>query len=213
MVCYYARSPGPLARAVKQFVDFIPLILFFTVYKMTPRTVELAGHSFAVGGVFSATAVLIGASVLVYGLIFATQRRLEKGQWLTLLACVLFGGLTLAFHSETFLKWKAPVVNWLFAAGFVASHFIGDRPLIQRLMGHAIQLPAPLWARLNLAWAAFFLFCGLANLYVAFTFHEFWVDFKVFGSLGLTLLFMLGQGVFLARHLQTAPADQPASKD
>lgn len=213
MVCYYARSPGLLARAVKQFVDFIPLILFFTVYKMAPRTFELTGHSLTLGGVYSATAVLIGASLLIYGLLFASQRRLENGQWITLLACLLFGGMTLAFHSETFLKWKAPVVNWLFAAGFAASHFIGDRPLIQRLLGHAVQLPAPLWVRLNLAWVAFFLFCGLANLYVAFTFHEFWVDFKVFGSLGLTLLFMLGQGAFLARHMQEAAADQPASKD
>ncbi|SDS59282.1 intracellular septation protein [Pseudomonas oryzae] len=213
MVCYYARSPGLLARAVKQFIDFIPLILFFIVYKMAPRTFELTGYSLTLGGVFSATAVLIGASLLIYGLLFATRRRLEKGQWITLLACLLFGGMTLAFHSETFLKWKAPVVNWLFAAGFAASHFIGDRPLIQRIMGHAVQLPAPLWGRLNLAWVLFFVFCGLANLYVAFTFHEFWVDFKVFGSLGLTLLFMLGQGVFLARHIQDATADQPACKD
>lgn len=198
---------------MKQFIDFIPLILFFTVYKMAPRTFELAGYSLSLGGVFSATAVLIGASVLIYGLTFAIQRRLEKGQWITLLACLLFGSMTLAFHSETFLKWKAPVVNWLFALGFAASHFIGDKPLIQRIMGHAVQLPAPLWSRLNLAWVAFFVFCGLANLYVAFTFHEYWVDFKVFGSLGLTLLFMLGQGVFLARHMHDAAPDKSASKD
>lgn len=213
MVCYYAPLILSVARAVKQFIDFIPLILFFITYKMEPRVIELAGHNLSVGGVFSATAVLIGASLLVYGLIFATQRRLEKGQWLTLLACLVFGGMTLAFHSETFLKWKAPVVNWLFALAFAASHFIGDRPLIQRIMGHAVQLPPPLWPRLNLAWVVFFVFCGLANLYVAFTFHEFWVDFKVFGSLGLTLLFLLGQGLFLARHMQDAPSANTLSKD
>ena len=213
MVCYYAPLLLPVARAVKQFIDFIPLLLFFIVYKMEPRTLELAGQSLSVGGVFSATAVLIGASLVVYGLIFATQRKLEKGQWITLLACLVFGGMTLAFHSETFLKWKAPVVNWLFALGFAASHFIGDRPLIQRIMGHAVELPAPLWARLNLAWVVFFVVCGLANLYVAFTFQKFWVDFKVFGSLGLTLLFMLGQGVFLARHMHDPASEKPASKD
>jgi intracellular septation protein len=213
MVCYYALLILPVARAVKQFIDFIPLLLFFIVYKMEPRAVELAGHTLSVGGIFSATAVLIGASLLVYGLIFATRRKLEKGQWITLLACLLFGGMTLAFHSETFLKWKAPVVNWLFAAGFAASHFIGDRPLIQRIIGHAVQLPAPLWARLNLAWVAFFVVCGLANLYVAFTFQQFWVDFKVFGSLGMTVLFMLGQGVFLARHMHDATSENTASKD
>lgn len=198
---------------MKQFIDFIPLILFFITYKMEPRTLELAGHSLSIGGVYSATAVLIGASLVVYGLIFATQRKLEKGQWITLLACLVFGGMTLTFHSETFLKWKAPAVNWLFALGFAASQFIGDKPLIQRIMGHAVALPQPLWTRLNLAWVAFFIFCGLANLYVAFTFHEYWVDFKVFGSLGLTLLFMLGQGVFLARHMQDAASEKIAPKD
>lgn len=187
---------------MKQLIDFIPLILFFIVYKMDPRPVELAGRSFELGGIFSATAVLIASSVIVYGLILILQRKLEKGQWLTLAACLVFGGMTLAFHSETFLKWKAPVVNWLFATAFAATHFIGDRPLVQRIMGHALSLPQPLWARLNLAWVVFFLICGFANLFVAFTFHDIWVDFKVFGSLGLTLLFLIGQGIFLARHLQ-----------
>lgn len=187
---------------MKQLIDFIPLILFFIVYKLDPRSVEFAGQTFELGGIFSATAVLIASSVIVYGLLFVLQRRLDKGQWLTLLACLVFGGMTLAFHSETFLKWKAPVVNWLFAAAFAATHFVGDRPLVQRIMGHAISLPQPLWVRLNLAWVLFFLFCGLANLVVAFTFHDIWVDFKVFGSLGLTLLFLIGQGIFLARHLQ-----------
>ena len=169
---------------------------------MDPRAVEIADQSFMLGGIFSATAVLIGSSVLVYGAIFAVQRRLEKGQWLTLAACLLFGGMTLAFHSETFLKWKAPVVNWVFALAFLGSHFIGDKPLIQRMMGHAISLPQPVWVRLNLAWVAFFLIAGSANLFVAFTFQEWWVDFKVFGSLGMTLLFLIGQGIYLSRHLQ-----------
>ena len=190
-----------LAATVKQLIDFIPLLLFFIVYKTEPRTLDLAGHSFAFGGIFSATAFLIGSSLVVYGLLFIRQRRLEKSQWLTLLACLLFGGMTLAFHSETFLKWKAPVVNWLFALAFLGSHFIGDRVLIQRIMGHALNLPAAVWNRLNVAWIIFFLICGAANLFVAFTFERFWVDFKVFCSLGMTLLFLLGQGVYLSRHL------------
>ncbi|WP_313516771.1 septation protein A [Pseudomonas sp.] len=191
---------------MKQFIDFIPLLLFFIVYKMEPRVVELAGHSLSVGGIFSATAVLIIASVVVYGTLFVLQRKLEKGQWLTLIACLVFGSLTLAFHSETFLKWKAPVVNWLFAVAFAGSHFIGDKPLIQRVMGHAMELPQAIWNRLNVAWVVFFLFCGCANLFVAFTFQSIWVDFKVFGSLAMTLLFLLGQGLYLARHLHdTSP--------
>ena len=195
-----------LAAIVKQFIDFIPLLLFFIVYKLDPRPVEFAGNSFEFGGIYSATAVLIASSLVVYGALFLRHRKLEKGQLLTLVACLVFGGLTLTFHSETFLKWKAPVVNWLFALGFAGSHFIGDRVLIKRIMGHALTLPDAIWTRLNLAWIAFFLFCGAANLFVAFTFQDFWVDFKVFGSLGMTVIFLVAQGVYLSRHLHDDPS-------
>lgn len=198
---------------MKQFIDFIPLILFFIVYKISPQAVDVLGHSFMVGGIYSATAMLIASSLVVYGVLYVRQGRLEKSQWLTLIACLVFGSLTLAFHSETFLKWKAPVVNWVFALIFAGSHFIGDRLLIQRIMGHALTLPQAVWTKLNIAWIVFFLFCGAANLYVAFTYQEFWVDFKVFGSLGMTLLFLVGQGVYLARHIHDAdPSTQPSNK-
>ncbi|MET1078461.1 MAG: septation protein A [Pseudomonas sp.] len=198
---------------MKQFIDFIPLLLFFIVFKLDPRAVELFGQTYQFGGIFSATAVLIASSVLVYGGLLIQQRKLEKSQWLTLVACLVFGSLTLAFHSETFLKWKAPVVNWLFALAFIGSHFIGDKPLIQRMMGHAITLPDAIWVRLNLAWIVFFIFSGAANLFVAFTFQSIWVDFKVFGSLGMTLLFMVGQGLYLARHLHDTDAASPPSEN
>ncbi|MFJ3484252.1 septation protein A [Pseudomonas sp. NPDC090202] len=198
---------------MKQFIDFIPLILFFIVYKISPQAVDILGHSFMVGGIFSATAMLIASSIVVYGFLYVRQGKLEKSQWLTLIACLVFGSLTLAFHSETFLKWKAPVVNWLFALIFAGSHFIGDRLLIQRIMGHALTLPQNIWTKLNIAWIVFFLFCGAANLYVAFTYQDFWVDFKVFGSLGMTLLFLIGQGIFLARHIHDADATtEPSTK-
>lgn len=190
---------------MKQFIDFIPLLLFFLVFKLEPRDLELFGYSWTLGGIFSATAVLIVSSVLVYGALFLAQKRLEKGQWLTLAGCLVFGSLTLAFHSETFLKWKAPVVNWLFALAFFGSQFIGKQPLIQRMMGHALELPQPVWRKLNIAWVAFFIFSGAANLFVAFTFHEIWVDFKVFGSLGMTLVFLIAQGIYISRHIQTPP--------
>jgi intracellular septation protein len=202
-----------LAAIVKQFIDFIPLLLFFIVYKIEPRAVDILDHSFMVGGIFSATAMLIISSIVVYGILFITQRKLEKSQWLTLIACLVFGSLTLAFHSEAVLKWKAPVVNWVFALVFLGSHFIGDRPLIQRVMGHALTLPQAIWTKLNIAWIIFFLFCGAANLYVAFTFQDYWVDFKVFGSLGLTLLFLLGQGIYLARHMHDADSSTTKTKD
>ena len=200
---------------MKQFIDFIPLLLFFIVYKIEPRIVEIAGHSLTFGGIFSATAMLIASSVVVYGILFFKQRKLEKSQWLTLVACLVFGSLTLAFHSETFLKWKAPVVNWLFALAFAGSHFIGDKVLIKRMMGHALSLPDAIWTRLNVAWIGFFLFCGAANLFVAFTYQSIWVDFKVFGSLGMTVLFLIAQGIYLSRHLHdTDPTDtSPKTKD
>ncbi|WAH57439.1 septation protein A [Pseudomonas silvicola] len=198
---------------MKQFIDFIPLFLFFIVYKLDPRTVEVAGQQVTLGGIFSATGVLIASSIIVYGILFITQRKLEKSQWLTLAACLVFGSLTLAFHSETFLKWKAPVVNWLFALAFAGSHFIGDRLLIKRLMGHALTLPDGVWARLNVAWIVFFLFSGAANLFVAFTFQSIWVDFKVFGSLGMTLLFLVGQGIYLSRHMHDADTTTPKTED
>lgn len=202
-----------LAAIVKQFIDFIPLLLFFIVYKLDPRAIDIAGQSLTVGGIYSATAVLIISSVVVYGALFVSQRKLEKSQWLTLIACLVFGSLTLAFHSETFLKWKAPVVNWLFALAFIGSHFIGDRLLVKRIMGHAVNLPDLIWTRLNIAWIAFFLFCGAANLFVAFTFQQYWVDFKVFGSLGMTLLFLVGQGIYLSRHLHDADPTTPKTED
>ena len=197
---------------MKQFIDFIPLLLFFIVYKIEPRIVEIAGHSLTFGGIFSATAMLILSSVVVYGILFFKQRKLEKSQWLTLIACLVFGSLTLAFHSETFLKWKAPVVNWLFALAFAGSHFIGDKLLIKRIMGHALTLPDAVWTRLNLAWIGFFLFCGAANLFVAFTYQSIWVDFKVFGSLGMTLLFLVAQGIYLSRPLHDTDAPTTHSK-
>ncbi len=198
---------------MKQLIDFIPLILFFIAYKIEPHAVDILGHSFMLGGIFSATKVLIASSVVVYGILYIKQRKLEKSQWLTLIACIVFGSLTLTFHSEAILKWKAPAVNWLFALAFAGSHFIGDKPLVQRAMGHALTLPAAVWTRLNISWVIFFLFSGAANLYVAFTYEQFWVDFKVFGSLAMTLIFMVLQGLYLARYLSDTPQSTPKTKD
>ncbi|WP_257275806.1 MULTISPECIES: septation protein IspZ [unclassified Endozoicomonas] len=187
---------------MKQLIDFIPLIIFFTVYKMDPRMVDVAGYSLEVGGAISGTFFLIITSVIVYGGSFIKNKTLEKSQLITLLAVVLFGGMTLAFQDENFLKWKAPIVNWIFAAAFLGSQFIGQKPLVQRMMEHAISLPDEIWIRMNLSWVIFFTLLGAANLYVAFTFHEFWVDFKVFGSLILTFVFVVLQFLVISRHIQ-----------
>ncbi|WP_422134325.1 septation protein IspZ [Endozoicomonas sp. ALD040] len=187
---------------MKQLIDFIPLIIFFTVYKMDPRMVDVAGYSLEVGGAISGTFFLIIASVIVYGGSFIKNKTLEKSQVITLMAVVLFGGMTLAFQDENFLKWKAPIVNWIFAAAFLGSQFVGQKSLVQRMMEHAISLPDEIWIRMNLSWVVFFALLGAANLYVAFTFHEFWVDFKVFGSLILTFVFVVLQFLVISRHIQ-----------
>ncbi|AMO55868.1 septation protein IspZ [Endozoicomonas montiporae] len=191
---------------MKQLIDFIPLIVFFTIYKMDPRTMELAGQSFELGGPFSATLALMVASVIVYGGMYLKSRHLEKSQMITLVAVILFGGMTLAFHDEMFLKWKAPIVNWIFAAAFLGSQFVGSKTLVQRMMGHVMTLPDAIWTRLNMSWVVFFTLLGAANLFVAFTFHDIWVDFKVFGSLILTFGFVILQFVFLSKYINTDAA-------
>jgi len=187
---------------MKQFFDFLPLVLFFILYKITPHPVEIAGHDFSIGGIYRATFILIISTIISYGAQLVRQKKLDKSQVITLIAVILFGGLTLGFHSDSFIKWKAPVINWIFGLAFFFSPLFSKQPLIKKIMGHAIMLPEKLWKHLNLSWAIFFLLLGTANLYVAFTFEKFWVDFKVFGSLGLTLLFIVGQFIVLGKHIQ-----------
>ncbi|MCK5894411.1 MAG: septation protein IspZ [Endozoicomonadaceae bacterium] len=186
---------------MKQFIDFLPLLAFFIVYKIDPRLVTVAGHEFEFGGIFSATMILIIVSVITYGLIFLKYRSLEKSQIITLLAVLLFGSLTLFFHEEIYLKWKAPIVNWIFGLAFLSSQFIGKKPMIQRMLDHTMTLPDIIWSRLNTCWVLFFILLGAANLYVAFTFETIWVDFKVFGSLGLTFTFVIIQFMFLSPYM------------
>ncbi len=178
---------------MKQWLDYIPLILFLVTFKTL--------------GIFPATAALIASTVLLYGYFYFSEGKLEKNHKIVLVVTVVFGGLTLALHDETFIKWKAPLVNWGLALFFLGTHVVGERLAIERLMGHAISLPAAVWKGLNLAWAVFFIALGAANLYVAFNHEAIWVDFKVFGSLGLTLLFVILQMLVISRHLPRESTD------
>ncbi|OED44019.1 septation protein IspZ [Endozoicomonas sp. (ex Bugula neritina AB1)] len=188
---------------MKQLIDFIPLIIFFVVYKMDPRIIGFAGSEYELGGPFSATMMLMVASIVVYGGLYLKNKTLEKSHVITVGAVLLFGSMTLLFHDETFLKWKAPIVNWIFAVAFLGSQFIGEKPLIQRMMDHAMTLPDDIWLKMNLSWVVFFIFLGASNLFVAFTFHEIWVDFKIFGSLILTFLFVIAQFAVISKHIRT----------
>lgn len=173
---------------MKQLIDFIPLIAFFATYQLYD--------------IYTATKVLMIGVPLQYLLTWLVVKKLEKFQVITLIAVLVFGGLTLLLHDETYLKWKAPIVNWIFALSFFASQFIGEDNLVKRMMGHAITLSKDVWRTLNYSWVMFFIISGAANLFVAFTYHEIWVEFKVFGSLGMTLVFMVAQAVYLSKYIQ-----------
>lgn len=171
---------------MKAWLDFLPLVLFFVAYKLA--------------GIYTAAAVLMVSVTLLYAFIWWQERQLQTSQWITLVATVVLGGLTLIMHDEAFLQWKAPAVNVLLALIFAGSAYIGEKSLIERLMGQALQLSQDQWRQLNLAWVIFFLFCAAANAYVVVYHTEWWVDFKLFGSLGLTFAFIIAQGVWLSRQ-------------
>jgi intracellular septation protein len=172
--------------------DFFPVIAFFIAYK--------------VADIYVATGVIIVAVLIQTAIQWVRQRRLNTMHVTSAVLVLVFGGLTLAVHDEEFIKWKPTVLNWLFALAFLASQFIGQEPVVQRLLKTNITLDRPLWIRLNLMWVLFFLLMGAVNLWVAYSFDEnTWVNFKLFGMLGLTLVFVLIQGFWLAAK---APPEQ-----
>jgi intracellular septation protein len=149
-----------------------------------------------------ATAILIPATMLQMGYTWLTTKKIEKMQLVTLIMVVVLGGLTVALQDGQFIKWKPTIVNWLFGLAFLGSQFIGKKPVVQRLMEKGIQLPSRIWRQLNFAWFVFFAVMGSLNLYVAFNYSEAtWVDFKLFGMLGLTFVFILAQGIYMSRFM------------
>ncbi len=208
---------------MKFLYDFFPILLFFATYKLfallDPGAAErIAGWipgsvsgDGAIEAIYPATAVAILASLLQIGLGWLRHRRVERSHLLSGALVTVFGGATLLLHDPDFIKWKPTVLNWAFAGAFLASQFIGGRPLVARMMGHALQVPEAVWRRVNRWWVLFFLFSGAANLFVAYTFSEnVWVNFKLFGLLGLTFVFVLVQAFYLSRFVEepeTTPAD------
>ena len=187
---------------MKQLIDYIPLITFLIVYKMEERIISLAGYDYTLGGIFSATEVLVTTSILVYGGLFIVNKKLSRTHIFLLSAVVIFCSFTLIFRDEAILKWKAPIVNWIFACVFIGSQYFHKENMTQIMLGHVVELPKNKWKTLNFAWAGVFFFLGCTNLFVAFTFHDYWVDFKVFGSMGILLLFSVAQMFFLWPYLE-----------
>jgi intracellular septation protein len=208
---------------MKQLLDFFPILLFFLVYKFYLDLPD--GLITAINGLFPfmalvpgdasqaiylATLVAIVVTLVQVALSMIIVKRVEKMPIITLVLLIVFGGATLALKDPVFIQWKPTAINWLFAAVFLGSHVIGDKPLVQRMMSQALDIEDPkIWSKLNLAWVGFFIVSGLANVFVApeidplgFQFSEStWVDFKLFGLLGLTFIFVIGQAIILARYM------------
>ncbi len=191
---------------MKALFDFFPLILFFAAFKLYD--------------IYVATAIAIVATFLQVGYVWIKYRRFEPTHIITLVVISFFGGLTLFFHNDAFIMWKPSVVNWIFALIVLGSVLL-KRSVIKALMGKQIELPDPVWNRLSIAWALFFLAMGFLNMYVAFYYQpdlpeevrrEAWVNFKVFWMLGLTLLFSVVQMLFIAKYIDPESlekADKP----
>ncbi|MGO2438892.1 MAG: septation protein A [Serratia proteamaculans] len=173
---------------MKQFLDFLPLIVFFAFYKLYD--------------IYVASGALIVATALTLVFTWFKYRKIEKMTLITFLMVLVFGTLTLVFHNDLFIKWKVTIIYCLFALALLISQLVLKKPLVQRMLGKELTLPDKVWNTLNLAWAVFFLVCGLANIYVAFWLPQsVWVNFKVFGLTALTLVYTLLSGVYIYRHM------------
>ena len=176
---------------MKFLFDLLPVIVFFAAFKLAD--------------IYVATGTAIVATFLQVGWLKMRRKPVEPMLWASLGLIVVFGGATLLLRDETFIKWKPTVLYWLFGAVLLGSELIFRRNLIRAMLGAQVQLPDPVWAKLNWSWVGFFAIMGALNLYVAFNFPtDLWVNFKLFGGMGLMLLFVIAQALFLARYM---PAD------
>ncbi|MBN2680625.1 septation protein A [Acidithiobacillus montserratensis] len=174
---------------MKLFTDFLPIILFFIAYK--------------IHGIYTATEVLIVAAIILMAWQWWRHGRIETMTWVSTLLILIFGGLTLYFHNDTFIKVKPSILYLLFAGVLLFTHW-RQKPLLERLMGGQLPatLPQSFWRRLNAYWIIFFLFSAILNLVVAYSFSTgIWVDYKLFGMLGITIIFVLFQAVLISRAL------------
>ena len=206
---------------MKLLFDLLPVILFFVTYKVAgsfpQQSIAMAGAALGwmVGDgtvpdgqapILLATAVAIVASLLQVGWLLLRGKRVDPMLWVSLAVIVVFGGATIWFHDETFIKWKPSILYWLFGTALLLGHVIWKRNLLKSLLGTQLDVPVAMWGRLLWAWIAFFGVMGVVNLAVAYSVStDTWVNFKLFGLFGLTLVFTLGIGLYLARHMKEVP--------
>jgi len=204
---------------MKLLFDFFPIILFFVSFYQAKFLIDntLIGSLINpekpehINATIIATGVAIVASFIQVGYNWIKSHKIERMHMFSLALITVLGSITIIVGNPAFIQWKPTVLNWVFAGAFLLSIFIGEKNLVERMMGSQLDLPDYVWTRLNLSWVAFFLISGAANLYVAFYYDvdaqpdvrmETWVDFKLFGLMGLTIVFVILQAIYLARFIQ-----------
>ena len=199
---------------MKLLFDLFPVILFFATFKYYGSDPE--GAAALVGSLLGssvldvkqapillATVVVIVATMAQIAWVHLRHGKVDKMLWVSLALVTVFGGLTLIFQDETFIKWKPTILYWVFAASMIFAALVLKKNPIKAMLGEQLTLPDPVWNKVNLSWTAFFAFMGALNLIVAFNFStDTWVDFKLFGGMGLMLLFVLGQGLMLSKYIE-----------
>ena len=179
------------------FYDFFPVIAFFVAYKMYD--------------IYVATMVIIVAVAIQISIHWLRTRTVSRMHAISAALVFVLGGVTLLLRDELFIQWKPTIVNWLFGLVFLGSQYVGKKPIIQRMLEHNAELQDRDWHILNAMWAGFFIFLGFVNLYVVYSYSEdTWVNFKLFGMLGLTLIFAIAQGFWIARRL---PREEDSKDD
>lgn len=198
---------------MKFLFDLFPVILFFTAFKISEKFPESAAAWLgqwlgseavapAQAPILMATVVVIAATIAQIGWVWFRHGKVDKMLWVSLVLVVVFGGMTLIFKNENFIKWKPTILYWIFAGSMSVATFF-KKNAIRTMLGEQMQLPDAVWARVNASWIGFFLFMGAANLFVAFNFPtDVWVNFKLFGGMGLLLIFVLAQGFVLSKYLE-----------
>ena len=207
---------------MKLLLDFLPILLFFAAFKGAEANRDWAADfatrhlGFMVSGgsvgpteapVLLATVVVVFATLAQVAYLKLRGRKVDTMLWVSLVLVVGLGGLTVWFHSETFIKWKPSVLYWVMGTALWLSPLLFSKNLLKALLGEQMKLPPRVWHRLNFAWVAFFAGMGLLNLWVAYSFSTAtWVNFKLFGGIGLMLAFTVAQGLYLSRYLEDSPS-------
>ena len=199
---------------MKQILEFLPIVLFFGAYQMSGETLTVGAWSHTFDGIFSATAVLMIATIGVWLVMLAITQRNDKRLMWMMVAVVVFGTATLVLRDQRFIQWKPTVFNWVLAALFFGSQFVGEKTLLERLLGQQLVLSEVIWKRLNALWVTNFIAVGALNIYVAYQYEEaFWVSYKLYSSIGFTVLLMLLTIMIVAPHLKTEDQDTDPTRD